>query len=352
MDFGSAGPLLGGVFFVMGAIVGSFLNVVIWRLPRGGARALVSPAFSHCPHCKRQLTAWENIPLVSFLALRARCRTCREPISPRYFVVELVTACLFVAMYLRFGPTVEAAAYCLFLAALLAALFIDLELFIIPDELNTFALLVGIGLDIWLMTHGDPRHVPAMGWLPRSILGAMVCAATFVFIQLLGLALFKKDAMGDGDVKLARAIGAMLPLQQALVSFLLAVATGAVIGLGVMVWHSAHREAQAAEPEAEECEEAEPQPSSVGTVLAYGAAYVFFVDLLLQLGRWLRVKPMVKVANAVDPPGEEFEEEFQAGPTHIPFGPFMVVGAVLAVFAADGIVNWYLAWAHLTATAR
>src|ERR1041384_1807799 len=96
--------------FLFGAIVGSFLNVVVYRLPRG--ESLSYPG-SHCPKCDRPLAAYENIPLVSFLALRARCRTCKAPISWRYFCVELITALAFVAIYLRFGQSIETVAYCL-----------------------------------------------------------------------------------------------------------------------------------------------------------------------------------------------------------------------------------------------
>src|SRR5205085_2080580 len=150
----------------------------------------------------RPLAAWENIPLVSFLALRARCRTCKGAISWRYFCVELLTGVVFLVLVRHFGPTVQALAYCLFAAALIAAFFIDTAHFIIPDEINTFALLVGISFDLWGVFTKLPGHELIAGWLPRSIVGAMICAGVFVFIQLLGLVLFRKDAMGDGDVKL------------------------------------------------------------------------------------------------------------------------------------------------------
>src|SRR5207249_1175126 len=113
------------------SIVGSFLNVVIYRLPLGQS---ISHPGSHCPSCNRPLKAYENIPLVSFLALGAKCRTCKAPISWRYFGVELLTACTFLALYLHFGPTIQTVAYCLFAAALIGALFTDLATFLIPDE--------------------------------------------------------------------------------------------------------------------------------------------------------------------------------------------------------------------------
>jgi leader peptidase (prepilin peptidase)/N-methyltransferase len=335
------------VAFVFGAVIGSFLNVVIWRLPRG--QSLSHPP-SHCPRCDRRLAWWENIPLASFLALRARCRTCKAPISWRYFGVELLTALLFLVLFLHFGPTIKTLAYCLFTAALVASLFIDLELFIIPDQLNTFALLVGIGLNAWGIAQGWPNE-----WLwgiPRSLVGAVVCAAVFVGIQALGLALFHKDAMGDGDVKLARAIGAMLPLPQALVSFLLAIAAGAALGAAMLLWQASRAKGEEPGdgrlPVDDGDQEGEPEPSTWRDLLGRGVIYLTFCDLALQLGRFLRIPPAVRLANSFDPPMMEGEEDdFVPGPTHIPFGPYMVIGALLAVFVGDRLIHWYLAWSHL-----
>ncbi|MBM3496268.1 MAG: prepilin peptidase, partial [Armatimonadetes bacterium] len=243
------------IAFAVGAVVGSFLNVVIWRVPRG--ESVVTPG-SHCPHCDRALLWWENVPLVSFLALRARCRTCGGKIRWRYFWVELATALMFAGLIRLFGATAYGVAYCLFSSALIAALVIDLEHYIIPDGINTFALAVGVGRDIWGLAAGEPGHALMLG-LPRSIVGAALCAGVFVLIQALGLALFRKDAMGDGDVKLARAIGAMLPLPLALVSFLFAVGVGAVVGIAVIVVRGMLRRDEQA-PQAEGADAQEPEP--------------------------------------------------------------------------------------------
>jgi len=331
--------------FAFGAVVGSFLNVVIWRMPRG--ESLSHPG-SHCPQCNRPLRPYENIPLASYLALRGRCRTCGARIAPRYFWVELLTAAVFTAICARFGPTLETIAYSLFAAALIAALFIDLEHYIIPDELNTFALMVAVGLDLARMATGDPAHAPVWGWLPRSLLGAVVCAGIFVAIQMLGLLAFRKEAMGDGDVKLARAIGAMLPLSQALVSFFLAVAVGAVLGT-LMIMARSRSGAAASAAAADQAEQPlDEEPLAVSDVLMRSAIYTTFADLGLQLGRFLRIPPLERVANKLDPPGSLAEEDdFVAGPTHVPFGPFLVIGALLAVFVGDRLVAWYLRWSNL-----
>src|SRR5258705_9063272 len=130
------------VFFTFGCMVGSFLNVCIHRMPLG--LSVVSPP-SHCPHCKYSIPWYLNIPLVTWLWLRGRCRNCRAPISVRYFLVELLTGLLFLGCWLRFGRQSAAVSLvcCLVLAGLVAATFIDFEHFIIPDEITIGGMVVG-----------------------------------------------------------------------------------------------------------------------------------------------------------------------------------------------------------------
>jgi leader peptidase (prepilin peptidase)/N-methyltransferase len=343
------------IFGCGGAIIGSFLNMAIWRLPRRKPTESVlwtlnHPSRSYCPKCDKPLSVLDNIPLISFLALRAKCRQCKAPIPWRYFWVEIVTAGCFLAILLHFGATLLAVAYCLFFSALLAALFIDLELFLIPDELNTFALVIGLVYDGWAIANHLPGHELVWGWLPRSILCAVVCAGVFVFIQLLGAALFRKEAMGDGDVKLARAIGAMLPLSQALVSFLLAIGVGAVVGGLLLAVDSTRSRAQSPDSaDTEEPDEPEDEhPVSIGDIAMRGALYMGFVDLLLSLGATLRIPAAVKMMAPLAEESIDAEDDFHPGPTHIPFGPYMVVGAFLAVFVGDSIIRWYIAWSGLS----
>ncbi len=328
------------IAFIFGAIIGSFLNVVVWRLPRG--ESLAYPG-SHCPYCGHSLSALENIPLISFLLLGAKCKKCRHAISRRYFLVELFTAVLFLLFFIHFGPNVQTIAYCLFSSALIAAFFIDWELFIIPDELNFFALFVAIALDVWFAMHGEAGHSLLWGWLPRSIGGAMVFTTFFILIQLLGRMLFGRDSMGDGDVKLARAIGAMLPIGLAAASFFLAIASGALIG-GGMVLYERLRSSKSAMNEDMTCapqQDADEEPSTLTQILLYGLAYVFFIDVIIQIAAWLRI-PAARRFVEVQSTNAEEENEFIPGPTHIPFGPYMVTGFFLAVFFGDKLINIYL----------
>lgn len=328
--------------FVAGSAVGSFLNVVIYRLPRG--ESLVSPG-SRCPQCGHALRAFENVPIVSFLALRARCSQCRQPISWRYPLVEAATGALFAVIVAHFGAGWQALVYCLFTAALVAALFIDLELYIIPDELTAFALALAVVYDVTMVAGGDAAHALWWGWLPRSIGGAVVCAAAFVAIQLIGLALFRKDSMGDGDVKLGRAIGAMLPLGAAFVSFALAIALGAVVGTAIVVQRlltgRARADADAGGMEAEP----EPDATPFREVLACGAAYVFFVDLIAMVAAKAGAGWARRMLQSDGEAPLEVDDGFRPGLTHVPFGPYMVVGALLAMFVGSDLLDWYLNWA-------
>ncbi|MGA2174254.1 MAG: prepilin peptidase [Verrucomicrobiota bacterium] len=181
-------------FFVFGAVAGSFLNVCICRLPRG--ESVVRPP-SHCPHCGYTIPWHLNIPLVTWLWLRARCAHCGREISVRYFLVELLTATVFASCWLRFGHASAglAAVYCLFIAGLIAAAFIDLEHFIIPDEITIGGMVAG-GLLALLVpaTHLRfpfllPARTPVAG-MRESLLGMAVGAALIYAILRLGKLLF------------------------------------------------------------------------------------------------------------------------------------------------------------------
>ena len=134
----------GAIAFTLGLLVGSFLNVVIYRLPRG--ESVVHPG-SHCPHCQAAIRPWENVPVLSYLWLRGRCRQCSAPISARYPAIEFLTGCVFLALTLRFGVQAETPLFLVFAALLITAAWIDLDYQIIPDGLSLGGLAVGLGID-------------------------------------------------------------------------------------------------------------------------------------------------------------------------------------------------------------
>ncbi|MCC6442310.1 MAG: prepilin peptidase [Armatimonadetes bacterium] len=230
------------IAFVYGAIVGSFLNVCIYRMPHDLS---VAKPGSHCPHCQTPLRAWDLVPLLSQVALRAKCRYCKAPISWRYFGIEFLTALCFASLYwlyvLQEGSWLNFISYALFSAALVAIFFIDLEHYIIPDQLNLFGLGVGVAADIagLALKEHSFAHLPVPGLeaqipIPRSLIGLVICGGIFYLIAEAGTRIFKKEAMGGGDIKLAAAIGAVLPLGMALLSFFIAVTVGSVLGVGLM----------------------------------------------------------------------------------------------------------------------
>ncbi|HTV40194.1 MAG TPA: prepilin peptidase [Candidatus Sulfotelmatobacter sp.] len=179
-------------FFVFGCIVGSFLNVCIYRMPRG--LSLVSPP-SHCPHCKYSIPWYLNIPLVTWLVLRGRCKNCGAPISPRYFIVELLTGAAFLGCWLRFGnvdhplPSIPLAlVYAAFLAGLIVATFIDFEHLIIPDEITFGGIAVGL-LVSFLLPQMHDATLRRFGLL-NSFIGAVVGAGIIYALVRLGKLVF------------------------------------------------------------------------------------------------------------------------------------------------------------------
>jgi leader peptidase (prepilin peptidase)/N-methyltransferase len=216
---------------VIGLAIGSFLNVVIWRVPRG--ESVVSPP-SHCPRCDTEITSRDNVPVVSWLVLRGRCRHCRAAISVRYPLVELATGVLFVALAVRIGAHAALPAY-LYLAAVGVALtMIDLDVQRLPDRLTLPSYLVGLAL------LGLAAGVDHSG---RALLHAVIgMAALFGFYALLWL--LYPSGMGLGDVKLAGVLGlylAYLGWGQLVVGAFAAFVVGAVVSIGLVVLRDAGR---------------------------------------------------------------------------------------------------------------
>ncbi|HXS69568.1 MAG TPA: prepilin peptidase [Candidatus Polarisedimenticolia bacterium] len=178
------------VFFVFGCNIGSFLNVCIHRMPLG--LSVVSPP-SHCPHCKYSIPWYLNIPLVTWLSLRGKCKNCGAPISPRYFLVELLTGILFLACWNIFGheSVVLVLVYCLFLAGLIVATFIDFEHFIIPDEITLGGIAVGFVISIFFWRLHDQNTLIGGVW--QSLLGIGVGAGLIYAILRLGKLLFGRQ---------------------------------------------------------------------------------------------------------------------------------------------------------------
>ncbi len=178
------------VFFMLGCIVGSFLNVCIHRMPLG--MSVVSPP-SHCPNCKYSIPWFLNVPLATWLSLGGKCKNCGAPISPRYFLVELLTGIAFLSCWLVFGKQSAALAlvYSLFLAGMIAATFIDFEHFIIPDEITIGGIVVGFACSVFVPAlHRAESLTTAM---IRAVLGILVGAGVIYGILRLGKLLFGRQ---------------------------------------------------------------------------------------------------------------------------------------------------------------
>jgi len=206
---------------IAGLCVGSFLNVVIARLPAG--RSIAHPA-SACPHCGTPIAWYDNLPVLSYLSLGARCRTCRTPISWRYPLVEIMGAVLFALAYLRFGPSLRLAAALVLVSTLIAITGIDLDHQIIPDVLS----LPGVALG-FIASFGPG----GIGW-KESALGVLVGGGVFVVIIVASSLVLGQPGMGVGDVKLGAMLGAFLGWQLALMSVLLSVLVGGPLAAGLM----------------------------------------------------------------------------------------------------------------------
>ena len=231
------GAIIYPLVFALGSVVGSFLNVCIYRLPRD--RSVVSPP-SHCPKCGARLRAADLVPLLSFLALARKCRSCGNPIPWRYFLVELITGLVFVLVWIVSGPGPQVLPAWIFSSTMIAVVFTDLDHMIIPDKLVLGALAAALLSEALLVARATTPllSVPVPGTdsaLPRFLAGGGLGVAAFVFIRAFSQLLFRREGMGLGDLKLAGAIGAMLGPAHALLSFGLAIGVGAMLGVALLL---------------------------------------------------------------------------------------------------------------------
>ena len=210
------------ICFLFGAVVGSFLNVVILRLP-DKEQSIAFPA-SHCPKCTTPIQWYDNIPMLSFLFLRGKCRACSAPISWQYPLVELCMAALSLSLYVRFGLSFELFFYFIFLAGLLVIIFIDIQHQIIPDTISLPGIVLGFGGSFFNNQ---------VSW-QQSGLGVLIGGGLLYGIALGYYLLTKRDGMGGGDIKLLAMIGAFLGWQSLLFVVFASSLLGSIIGIVAM----------------------------------------------------------------------------------------------------------------------
>jgi len=212
--------------FIIGAITGSFMNVCIYRLPRD--ESIVKPP-SHCPSCGGRIPWFDNIPILSFLILRGKCRFCKKRIPARYIIVEALSGFICVLLFLHFGLTAKFFILWYLSSALLVASFIDLQFQEIPDIITLPGIVVG------LVAAG--LYPPLMGRLNNfpsfldSLLGVLAGGGSIYLAGFIGEFIFKKESMGGGDVKLLAMIGSFIGWKLALFTFFLAPFFGSFVGI-------------------------------------------------------------------------------------------------------------------------
>ena len=239
--------IFGAFSFWLGACIASFLNVCIWRLPRN--ESVVRPA-SHCPNCDAPIRWYQNIPIVSYLALRGKCAHCRCPISPRYVIVEALGGVLFLMVYLQWGmpfllqdaPVAAlrplAGFWCvpvhwLVIAGLILGSFIDLEHFYLPDRVTIGGMLLGVPASVLI-----PELQLERTWLDALCWSAGGLAFGFFFLWGMGWLfskLFRKEALGFGDVKLMGAVGAFFGPTAVLFVLIVSSLVGSVVGVALIL---------------------------------------------------------------------------------------------------------------------
>ena len=210
------------ISIVFGAMIGSFLNVCIFRLPK--EESIVWPG-SYCPHCKNPIKFYDNIPLVSYILLKGRCRHCHTAISFQYPLVEGITALASLILFIKFGLSLSYLFYFLFVAALIVITVIDLYHQIIPDVISLPG--IGVGLIASLI-------IPEIT-LFNSLFGILLGGGSLFLVATLYHWLFKREGMGGGDVKLLAMIGAFLGWKAVLLTILLSSLVGSITGILVML---------------------------------------------------------------------------------------------------------------------
>ena len=236
-------PILAFFSFWLGACIASFLNVVIWRAPRG--ESIVSPP-SHCPKCNSPIKWYQNIPILSWLALRGKCANCKAPISPRYICVELLGGLLFLAAFLWLWlPTVplwfavtHVVVMWIWIALMIAGAFIDFDHQLLPDFTTVGGMILGVAESLvstcFNFVYGD--GVQASTWLKFTPLFWSLAGLVFGFgllwlVRWLGSKAFKREAMGMGDVFLMGAVGALFGPVAVLVTLILSSVFGSIVGI-------------------------------------------------------------------------------------------------------------------------
>lgn len=231
--------LIGAYVFLLGLLIGSFLNVCILRIPEG--KSIVLPA-SACPKCGAKIRPWDNIPVISYLLLRGKCRGCKAPISWMYPLVELLTGLLFLGCFAAFGLTTEALKWAVFSAIMIVLVFTDLRERLLPDVVNYTGFALGLALSVFVKpTDGTalwianrlfdfPPPAPVLSFAD-AIFGAAIGSGLLWLVSEVYFKLRRREGMGLGDVKMMLMAGAFLGIKRTLLTILTGSLLGSVLGI-------------------------------------------------------------------------------------------------------------------------
>ncbi len=283
--------------FVLGTTVGSFANVCISRWPAG--LSIVKPR-SRCPKCMNEIPWYDNIPLLSWVLLRAKCRHCDQPISIIYPTVELITGLMFLAAYWRFGYSPATPVYMALCAGMVIITFQDLADWTIPDEITLPGIPIGIALSLAGMFWGGATGLRVQSVFD-ALLGVVLGGGILFALDRITVLLLKKPGMGMGDVKLLAMLGAFLGWKGAIGTLMMGSVIGSVVGISVLLYYRNRGEKTAppdALPETESAKKKDAQDSDEGITLE---------------GHYL------------------------------PFGPYLAVAGLIYMFFGPELINWYLA---------
>lgn len=272
--------------FVLGAMIGSFLNVCVYRIPKGDS---VVKGRSHCPKCGQGIAWYDNIPILSWLILGAKCRNCAQPISWQYPLVEAITGLLFLLVFLKFGITLATPVYMALAASMVLVTFVDLTDWTIPNEVTFPGIPLGIVVAVVAMLYPESNLI--LNDPIDALIGVVAGGGFLYLLDKAALVLLKKRGMGFGDVKLIAMLGAFFGWQGVILIIMMASLMGSVVGVA-MILAQRRRNVSVTVPE---------EPGVGGEE-----------DAVLQAGHYL------------------------------PFGPYLALAGVLYLFFGPELIDAYL----------
>jgi leader peptidase (prepilin peptidase)/N-methyltransferase len=332
-----------------GIVIGSFLNVVIWRVPQG--ISIASPVWSFCPRCEHRLSSVDLVPLFSFLALGRKCRYCKAPISWRYFSVEALTGILFLGVYLCYGWSAASVFGCIFSALLIAIFFIDLDTFIIPDELSVLGIALGVIYNLLAILKIVPNRLSTSAFahiaglsIPNSLFAAVACALIFHAVSLIGYIYYRSrfgpPGMAEGVTRFLLGIlddYAYLLLKFSGLYLFVPAARNFVLSREIVDEGIIYQSKEEVAAELENEEEQTGMGQGDAKLAAMIGSFLFLPQALVALLIAFLVGGVTGMGLII------FQKK--AGRTAIPFGPYLAAGAFVSLLFGDKIIGWYFAYA-------